>query len=164
MKISPPPVLLPRPARGRFTISSLFIDARPIGRYVPRISIAPCLVKGRGSCVVGDPYPHLASQIALPTSAPPTFVIGRPLSSHFLAFDDLTYFEADAEQLIMLEKQSSRTRAMEEPSKIDPVLSQTTRGLPRVAYWGLLMISVSIWLPVSSVLSACYCLEEPRVA
>jgi len=26
------------------------------------------------------------------------------------------------------------------------------------------VISVSIWLPVSSVLSACYCLEEPSVA
>src|SRR5271155_554430 len=35
---------------------------------------------------------------------------------------------------------------------------------PAGACWGLLMISVSIWLPASSVLSACYCLEEPRVA
>jgi hypothetical protein len=35
--------------------------------------------------------------------------------------------------------------------------------LPTGAYWGLLMptvISVSIWLPVSSVLSACYCLDR----
>jgi hypothetical protein len=35
---------------------------------------------------------------------------------------------------------------------------------PAGACWGLLMILVSIWLPASSVLSACYCLEEPRVA
>ena len=32
--------------------------------------------------------------------------------------------------------------------------------LPR----GPTVISVSIWLPISSVLSTCYCLEEPRVA
>jgi hypothetical protein len=34
---------------------------------------------------------------------------------------------------------------------------------PTGAYWGLLMptvISVSTWLPVSSVLSACYCLDR----
>ena len=39
--------------------------------------------------------------------------------------------------------------------------------VPTGAYWSLLeptVISVSIWLPASSVLSACYCLEEPRVA
>src|SRR4051812_37689191 len=33
--------------------------------------------------------------------------------------------------------------------------------VPMEAYWGLLMptvISVSTWLPISSVLSACYCL------
>jgi hypothetical protein len=35
--------------------------------------------------------------------------------------------------------------------------------LPTGAYWGLLMpivILVSVWLPVSSVLSVCYCLDR----
>jgi hypothetical protein len=35
--------------------------------------------------------------------------------------------------------------------------------LPTGACWSLLMISVSTWLPVSSVLSACYCLERQYV-
>jgi hypothetical protein len=38
--------------------------------------------------------------------------------------------------------------------------------LPTGAYWGLLgpiVISVSIWLPISSVLSACYCLDRRHV-
>jgi len=58
---------------------------------------------------------------------------------------------------------------------VEPVASRPRFGcysqLPTGAYWGLLgpneayrglpmptMISVSIWLPVSSLLSACYCL------
>jgi hypothetical protein len=40
------------------------------------------------------------------------------------------------------------------------------RLLLAVAYWGLLMptvVPVSIWLPVPSGLSACYCLDRPCV-
>ena len=55
-------------------------------------------------------------------------------------------------------------------TKVKDVVSRPRFGYlegPTGAYWGLLgptVISVSIWLPVSSVLSACYCLEEPKVA
>lgn len=45
----------------RSTISPFFIHARPIGRCVPSLSIAPCLTNGRGFDVVGDP--RLVSQL-----------------------------------------------------------------------------------------------------
>jgi hypothetical protein len=32
--------------------------------------------------------------------------------------------------------------------------------VPSGAYWSLLATSVSVWIPASSVLSACYCLDR----